>query len=349
MKGTILALAVAGALMLAGCGGGSKTATMSGDGGGGGVPVGGGPGGEPIGGPSGGGGGIEPPPVSRGVLLDKIDAWHDAGEFWHLSNTFGSDTEWIAEASVRNEYGNHSGNRPYRIEEILEDANHDYPGQRFSGTSTLEDRDGNPYPSNFWGGWIDNAIFIAEYASTPGIVSLGVLGDRMSNREFRDHDAYGIGPSSPFSLSTAYRGRAVDSKGNWADATLRLNLTNYYGIADAEVDDPTATLSLDFSPRINFPPIRAIPVVGLWTGVKFVRGEDSDIGPVGEAEAPYLYVISFAPFEGGIAGRAQIAGSFRRLHMAKQDPASQSSSYEHGDRSQDRQGVFGVTPDDDLQ
>ena len=349
-------VALAVVLMLAGCGGGSKTASMDGVG----QLVGSGSD-EPSGG--GGGGG------SRGLLLDRIDALYDSNSFNNrlsIDSTTYTPVSFGSLGTVGHEGGKWNPYmedlvRPSRIDGILEDADYDYARQRFSGTATLRAPVPPPkpvssatsYPSNFWGGWTDNTIFIVESTEDQGVVHFGRMGDWMLDEDFGDFGdtSHTIGPSSPFALSAAYSGQAVDSKGNWATATLNLSLTNYYGRAIDDVDDPTATLSLDFSTghgQINFPPIRLISSSNDWSGSQKVYADsDNQVGLVGDAEPSYYYAIDFTPYEEDPAGRAEIAGYFRRLHIRKQDPDNEDA-FEYigyGDRSKDIQGVFGVTPD----
>ena len=307
--------------------------------------------------------GITPPPVNRG-LLSRIEAWHDSRELWSHATTYSRDSSnvypsWIGGASVANDYTSLNRRRPYRIERLLETAILDYGANRFSGSSTLEDGDGNSHSANFWGGWLDNAIFIVEFAETPGIYNLGFLGDKVHGFGSAQGNLE-EGPSAPFELNQAYRGRAVDIGGRWANAGLRLSYTTNPSASSGR--SPTATLWMDFiddipghaaaggtdQGRMDFPPILvgSARYSGIYGGSKDVQGDERDIRP-GNAEGPYYYGITFTGFEGGHTGGPHIAGYFHRIHMGLPPDANQHSYHEseHGDRSKDTIGAFGVTPD----
>ena len=203
MKETILALAVAGALMLAGCGGGSKTATMSG-------------------GPSvGGGGGGTPTPTPTPTPGDGSGGGTTAGTTWE-------QLPGLVDSMNRRSL-NRSTDYPRTFCSDLTDcqtivksllATATEPTgtmRRFRGTRTVQTTGSDTATETYYGGWLDNSIFIMESIPRPEPTETG-------STRWVHWFSMGIRDRNP--VAGVYRGDAVDHDGNWGTSEL-----NYVGSA----------------------------------------------------------------------------------------------------------------------
>ena len=209
MKVTILTLAVAGALMLAGCGGGgSQTASMGGR-----TPTptptptpdpeptptpAPTPDPTPTPGPVGGGGGTAGTTWEQlPSLLDRPMVYSVTG----LSPDFADDQcSSLSSCSAI-----------FSAKKILNVATRNNTERRFEGTTRRGGADPDelfggdlPYVVRAWGGWLENTIFIAY------------VYDHASDLINAPED-YGqaIGVHDPNPVQGTYRGAAVDTRGNW--------------------------------------------------------------------------------------------------------------------------------------
>ena len=194
MKGTILALAVAGALMMAGCGGGG----------------------------------------SKSVSMTPTSAPEPSMLTWELLPTMIP----LINASVSTA----SSNFPYQVDHsdtsvifpVFLDAATEPTGtmRRFRGTRTLQLEDGRSVTGNFWGGWLNNSIFLVE--NIPGRNEVNLLpywrreiAAGIINRDNREVPVTGV-----------YRGDAVDGEGNWGTSELNYTGTIDRGQLDLTIDIP---------------------------------------------------------------------------------------------------------------
>ena len=194
MKRTILALAVV--LMLAGCGGGSKSVSMRE------------PAPEPAPTPT-------PEPTSTTweqlpSLVDSMDRKENQGkaaptEFPGWGCDIGFRT---CQAEVKAMIAAATEQTPitrwppvYNIGTI----------RRFQGTRTVQTNDGNSFTHNYWGGWLENSIFIA---GTIGPVP----AEPLIRTPWTTSTTMGIKDTNP--VTGRYRGHAVDMVGNWGTSEL---------------------------------------------------------------------------------------------------------------------------------
>ena len=131
--------------------------------------------------------------------------------------------------------------------------------QRFQGTRTVQTDGGVSVTGNYWGGWLENSIFIAE--RLPRLVPLDghTHWHRLISMGIRNRDP----------VAGVYRGDAVDREGNWGSSEL-----NYTG------GDAGGQLDL----TINIQPHRAmrwsnIPVDNEGHFFTEVRYADNVVGP----------------------------------------------------------------------
>ena len=269
-------------------------------------------------------------------------------------------------------YSQINGDTPQLIEEILDAVTSwDHDRQRFSGTATVKEEvvwtsrgyvpAGDPQSWDFWGGWMDNALFIAESAETSDRIRFGWVGSTTLwyNEAGSRIDYTNVNHPlhSAFQSGLVYRGQAVTTDGTWGTASLSLDSAHpldvpYTSPRSYRRDDPfrwdTAALSLDFTadggPRVNFPAV----FVGITGGTHpdSPAGTPRTTGPVyqgqlstpeidGEFPFPYNYKLWFEGF--GARGQTprEIAGTFERIHSRP--------DWSRADRSRDLYGAFGVT------
>lgn len=178
MKRTILALAVAGALMLAGCGGGGGGATMSG-------------------GPSGGG----PAPTTWEQLPTVVDRMDFRASIateaspWPTCATLAD-----CQAIVKSMIG--SATEPTGTM------------RRFRGTRTVRTSGGDTATETYYGGWLDNSVFVVSTTESTTPISGRTWWNNWLSMGIRD--------TTP--VAGVYRGEAVDALGR--AGTSELNYTS---------------------------------------------------------------------------------------------------------------------------
>ena len=182
MKRTILALAVAGVLMLAGCGGGgSKSVSMSG-------------------GPSDSGPAATPTTWEQlPMVVDRMDSRSSAttNNFpWPSCRTSLTDCQSVAKTLIG--------------------ASTEPTGtmRRFRGTRTVRTADGDTATENYYGGWLDNSVFVVRYITSPTPIS--------GRTYWHQYFSLGIRDDAP--IAGVYRGEAVDALGR--AGTSELNYTS---------------------------------------------------------------------------------------------------------------------------
>ena len=247
MKCSILALTLAGALMLAGCGGGSKTATMSGGPavGGGGTPT---PTPTPGGG-SGGGGTSDAGAVL--TTLEQLPTSIDRMSSRQQEETSGfpgqsCDTAMSCQTLLKSRVAAATaptGTMP-----------------RFQGTTTVQTQDGADVTVRFYAGWLNNSMFLAERAPIPESTSARPLSN--GRLYWVRYLSIGRGDSTP--VTGVYRGDAVDTLGNYGTSEL-----NYAG------EQLTLTINIPSYPVMTWP---NIPVQN-GTFDNGVRFGDNVLGP----------------------------------------------------------------------
>lgn len=102
--------------------------------------------------------------------------------------------------------------------------------RRFQGTRTLQTEDGDRVTENYWGGWLDNSLFVAAHVLRPVPSETG--SDPLLHRF-----SLGIRDSNP--VTGVYRGEAVDTNGNWGTSGLtytRLFRGSTSGTAGGQLD-----------------------------------------------------------------------------------------------------------------
>lgn len=83
--------------------------------------------------------------------------------------------------------------------------------RRFQGTRTVQLDGRDSVTGSFWGGWLDNSIFLVE--NIPGRNYINTRGDLITNSNWRRQISAGI--NEPHPQVGVYQGDAVDRDGNW--------------------------------------------------------------------------------------------------------------------------------------
>lgn len=137
--------------------------------------------------------------------------------------------------------------------------------RRFQGTRTLQTVGGVSFTDAYWGGWLDNSIFVIQNAS---IKLNPETGDPIAGID-RSQVRFSMGIRDRNPVTGVYRGEAVDREGNWGTSEL-----NYVGGA--------AGGSLGLTINIPVWPIMRWPNVPVDDRGRFNNnaGHD-DNGPVG--------------------------------------------------------------------
>ena len=89
--------------------------------------------------------------------------------------------------------------------------------RRFQGTRTLQTVGGVSFTDAYWGGWLDNSIFIVQNAS---IQLDPETGDPVTGID-REQVRFSMGIRNRNPVAGVYRGDAVDREGNWGTSELR--------------------------------------------------------------------------------------------------------------------------------
>ena len=163
--------------------------------------------------------------------------------------------------------------------------------RRFQGTRTVQLDGGDSVTGSFWGGWLDNSIFLVE--NIPGRNFVNSRGDVLTR--WRRQIAAGIEstPATWRSGRGVYRGEAVDVNGNWGTSEVTYTRSAAYtGFLDLTIDIPAhrhrGTMSWENIPvDIDGPFDHTIPEVpGLIPGPNRVRGQ---FYQGGEVEGVFTY------------------------------------------------------------
>ena len=92
--------------------------------------------------------------------------------------------------------------------------------RRFEGTRTLQTAGGVSFIEAFWGGWLDNSIFIIRNASIELDPETGEPRESRRPWHPREQIRFSMGIRDANPVTGTYRGGAVDREGNWGTSEL---------------------------------------------------------------------------------------------------------------------------------
>ena len=107
--------------------------------------------------------------------------------------------------------------------------------RRFQGTRRLQTARGVTFTERYWGGWLDNSIFIVENSS---IRLDPETGDPIPSQSAREHIRFSMGIRDTNPVTGTYRGDAVDRNGYWGTSELTYTGGATGGQLDLTIDIP---------------------------------------------------------------------------------------------------------------